>query len=184
MADELIDILDTHGNQTGEICLKSKAHRLGLYHASVHIWLYTLDGDLLLQKRAADKDTFPNLWDVSVAGHIGSGESPIRSALREIDEEIGLHVSKDDLEFIAIHLSEKEPAPGLLDNEFHHIYISKLNTPLKKLKLQEEEVADIKLFSIQYLKRELSDTHERQKYVPHDNLYYDLIFGEIKKRRS
>ena len=86
--DEYVAILNEHGTPTNERCLKSIAHRKGLFHATVHIWLFTSNGELLIQQRNPDKDTFPNLWDVSVAGHIEFGETPSKAALREIHEEI------------------------------------------------------------------------------------------------
>jgi isopentenyl-diphosphate delta-isomerase len=84
--DELIDILNADGVPLGKTAMKSKAHKKGLFHATVHIWFYTEDGKLLIQKRTSNKDTHPGLWDVSVAGHIGSGESIIDSAIREVQE--------------------------------------------------------------------------------------------------
>ena len=41
--DELIDILDSEGKFTGTSCLKSIAHKEGLYHATTHVWFYTDD---------------------------------------------------------------------------------------------------------------------------------------------
>lgn len=36
----------------------------------MHVWVYAQNTDsLLVQKRAACKDSWPNLWDVSAAGH-------------------------------------------------------------------------------------------------------------------
>ncbi|WP_299442048.1 NUDIX domain-containing protein [uncultured Aquimarina sp.] len=182
MADELIDILNRNGEFTGEVQLKSEAHRLGLYHASVHIWFYTIDGKVLLQKRAKDKDTYPNLWDISVAGHIAKGESKENSALREIEEEIGLSIKITDLDYIGIYLSEKQPKPDLLDNEFHYIYLSKLSHPIDTLTLQEEEVGEIKLIPIQLLKNHLKDLIIMKNYVPHDAEYYNFILKEITNR--
>ncbi len=57
--DELLDILDTDGNPTGTTAMKSKAHRIGLFHATVHIWFYTSEGELLLQQRGKNKGTHP-----------------------------------------------------------------------------------------------------------------------------
>ena len=88
--DELIDILDDQGNLTGRNCLKSIAHIEGLNHATVHIWFYTPEGNILLQQRAATKKIYPLLWDVSVAGHVNAGESLLAAAIREVKEEIGL----------------------------------------------------------------------------------------------
>ena len=42
------------------------------------------------------------MWDTSVAGHVTAGEDPITSAVREIEEEIGLQVNKEDLQFFKI----------------------------------------------------------------------------------
>ncbi|WP_438424017.1 NUDIX hydrolase [Aquimarina macrocephali] len=179
MIDELIDILDETGEFTGEVKLKSEAHQLGLYHASVHIWFFTDLGEIVLQKRADDKDTYPGLWDISVAGHIGTGETPEDSAIREIKEEIGLSVSKDDLKFIGIYVAEKTPKPDLYDNEFHHIYISCLDVSIKTLTLQEEEVSDLILIQVDEFKDILQDPIKRKNYVPHDKAYYTFILKEI-----
>ncbi len=182
MADELIDILDSKGKPTGEVKLKSEAHRLGLYHASVHIWFYTLDGFILFQKRANNKDTYPDLWDVSVAGHIGTKESAIDSAIREIKEEIGLIVNKEDLEFITKYLAEKKPRAHIFDNEFHHIYLAILPVEIESLTPQKEEVADVSLFKIETFKSILENKKDRQQFVPHDSAYYSLIYKEITNR--
>ncbi|GAA4279176.1 NUDIX hydrolase [Aquimarina mytili] len=182
MADELIDILDNTGKPTGEVKLKSVAHQLGLYHASVHIWFYTKNGEILFQKRADIKDTFPGLWDVSVAGHIGTGETQIQSALREIREEIGISVTKNTLTFIGTYLAEKTPTPNIFDNEFHYIYISELTTPLSSLSMQKEEVSDLALLHIDTVTKIMKDPIYWKLYVPHDKQYYALILKEIKNR--
>ena len=181
MADEFINILDEHGKLTGEIKLKSEAHRLGLYHSSVHIWFYTKKGEILIQKRADFKDTFPNLWDVSVAGHISAGETPEYSAIREISEEIGLTINKNHINFIGVYLEQTHPRENIMDNEFHYIYLAELQTPVENLVIQEEEVAAIKMISLQNLKQDLSDTDKSKYYVPHEEKYFSFVFSEIEK---
>ncbi|UZO79869.1 NUDIX domain-containing protein [Aquimarina sp. ERC-38] len=184
MADEFINILDEHGKLTGEIKLKSEAHRLGLYHSSVHIWFYTKNGELLIQKRADFKDTFPNLWDVSVAGHISVGETPEYSAIREISEEIGLTIKKDHINFIGVYLEQTNPRENIMDNEFHYIYLAELQTSLEELVIQEEEVAAIKMISLNKLKQDLSNPDKAKCYVPHEKKYFDFVFSEIQKLLS
>jgi len=180
MADELIDILDELGNPTSEVRLKSEAHKSGLYHASVHIWFYTKNREILFQKRAKDKDTYPDLWDISVAGHIGTGEPPINSALREIHEEIGLStVTETDLLFVGRYAAKKQPKQGFFDNEFNYIYVSEFFGTLNSLQLQKEEVSDIKLLPIETFINDLQDIKKRKKYVPHDKEYYDFILKKI-----
>ncbi len=184
MADELIDILSKDGTPTGEFSLKSEAHRLGLFHASVHIWLYTNEAELLLQKRAKDKDTYPELWDISVAGHVGTGEKPEDCAIREIEEEIGLSITKNDLEFIGTYRAEKKPKPDLFDNELHYIYLSKLHIKPTNFRLQKEEVSDLKFIDFKTFREEVLFHKKKQNYVPHDTEYYTFIIENILKRFS
>ena len=86
---EFVDIWDDEGSPTGEKCTKQFAHKKGLFHPTVHVWFYTSEHSILMQKRGSKKQTYPNFWDVSVAGHISSGETIHQGAIREIKEEIG-----------------------------------------------------------------------------------------------
>jgi len=100
--DEFVDVLTEEGEQTGEICYKTKAHQLGLWHASAQVWFVTSDNEVLLQKRALNKDTYPGLWDISVAGHLSAGDTPKQAAVREIKEEIGLQIEESQLCFLKL----------------------------------------------------------------------------------
>lgn len=181
MADELIDILNANGVPTGEIVLKSKAHKDGLFHSSVHIWFYNRDGEILLQKRAHNKDTYPSLWDISVAGHIGTGESPDETAVREVEEEIGLKIEAKNLVFLEIRKSQKKPTLSITDNEFHYIYICLLKEDIDSLNLQEEEVAELQLMPLHIFEQEINHDEKQKKYVPHDMEYYNFIIQNVKK---
>ncbi len=178
--DELVDILDAHGNSTGKILLKSEAHYLGLFHPTVHIWFYTKNGKILLQQRAKNKDTHPLLWDVSVAGHIGAGEEIEVSALREVSEEIGLKIMARDLQKIGVFKGIHLHANGLNDCEFHHTFISELKVPLQDLQKQDSEVAALKLIPITQFAEETWGLANPKKYVPHGTPYYKTIIKAIK----
>ena len=178
--DELIDILDSDGNPTKRTAMKSVAHREGLFHPTIHVWLYTRDGQILLQMRSKTKDTHPLLWDVSVAGHIGAGEDMEESALREVQEEIGLTITKNDLQKIGIFKSVFEHHPSLIDCEFHHTYLCELKVPLTQLKKQESEVDDLQLISLTQFSKDIRD--RSKQYVPHDMNYYHSVIQAIKRK--
>jgi isopentenyldiphosphate isomerase len=180
--DELINILDEEGKFTGKTELKSYAHSIGLFHATVHIWFYTSDGKLLVQQRGENKKTFPLLWDVSVAGHVASGEQIEISALREVIEEIGLKVTEEQLEKIGVFKSIQKHSNQLIDCEFHHTYLSLLSVPLKFLKPQKEEVEALKLIPIALFSKEIKHDDTRHQYVPHEWSYYQTVIEEVRKR--
>lgn len=140
--DEWIDVLDENGRKTGEAALKSEAHRLGLWHRCFHCWVVWEDDSgaahLLAQRRAFGKDTWPGWLDVSVAGHLESGEAPL-DGRREIEEEIGLPVAPERLVPLGTRRVEHEIPQGL-DREFHDVFLLLDRASPDKLPLQKEEV--------------------------------------------
>lgn len=102
MTEELFDVLDKNGNKTGIQKTKKELHEQGLWHQAVHVWIFNSKGEMLLQKRAKDKDYWPDLWDISAAGHISAGETPEQAVIREIGEETGIKVSLSQLKKIEI----------------------------------------------------------------------------------
>lgn len=97
---EYLDVIDENGNLTGETVAREVAHREGIRHRTSHLWLLRKkDGvlQILLQKRSADKPSFPNCYDISSAGHIPAGGEFTSSALRELKEELGITAEEKDL---------------------------------------------------------------------------------------
>jgi isopentenyldiphosphate isomerase len=180
--DELLDILDSKGDYTGKIELKSQAHRMGLFHATVHVWFYTKDGAILIQQRGEKKDIHPLLWDVSVAGHIGAGEEIEISAVREVAEEIGLPIKKEQLKKIGVFKSVQKHHENLIDCEFHHTFICELQLPLNQLKKQDSEVAALNLVLIDKFHEEIQNNKRLKKYVPHESSYFKHVIQAIRKQ--
>jgi isopentenyldiphosphate isomerase len=92
---ERFDVVDWgDGSPTGATVERNAAHAEGIPHAAIHLWICACtDGawSLLFQKRASHKETFPDLLDATVGGHLRAGET-WRDGLRETEEEIGITV--------------------------------------------------------------------------------------------
>jgi isopentenyldiphosphate isomerase len=143
---EMIDVLDAGGSPTGRTKPKPHIHRDGDLHRSVHVWIIASDDRILVQRRAAVKENNPGSWDVSCAGHISAGESAIDAAIREAEEELGMALEPDELQHVAT-LRERSVLNGgtYIDNEIHEIFIVRRDVDVSALRLQEEEVGDVRL---------------------------------------
>ena len=96
---ELIEIADEKGNFTGTIIDKDEAHNSNLFYWAVGIFLINNKKQVLLQKRGANKKIKPNMWAMC-AGHVKANEEIEIAAIRELNEEIGLNVSINDLHLL------------------------------------------------------------------------------------
>lgn len=64
------------------------------FHLVVHVWIKNSDGQYLMTQRSRNKPTFPLMWEC-VGGSVIKGEDSLTSALREVEEEVGLQLSPD-----------------------------------------------------------------------------------------
>lgn len=178
--EEYINIINKEtGVNTGEIKLKSEIHKNGLWHKTAHIWCVNSKGEILLQHRSKEKKNFPDMWDISVAGHISSGETPEEGAIREIKEEIGINVSASDLKYLGTVVQEFVLNNGTyIDNELNDIYIFNLNTDNQKLEIREEELDQLKWISTTEFKKWVKE--EIVDLVPHRD-EYRILFSYLDK---
>ena len=105
--------------------------------------------ELLLQKRSATKKSHPNCWDISGAGHIMAGESVIDGAIRELKEELGIKTNENELKFIAIVKSTKNPK----NMEFQYVYLLKCNKQVEEYIFEDNEVSEVKYVHFKELEK-------------------------------
>lgn len=181
MTDEYIDIVTKEGKPTGKNALKSEIHSKGYYHNTAHVWLYNDAGEILLQQRSLQKVICPGMWDVSVAGHVDSGETLNSGALRETKEEIGLDLQESDLKKIGVFECFQSYDNGIKDNEFHHTFIAKLHVKLQDLTPQIEEVEALKLVTFDEFELLLKESGTNDHFVPTNKAYYQKVLQAIKQ---
>jgi hypothetical protein len=79
-------------------CIAQTCLHAGLLHRAVYVWVFNLEGALLIQRRSPHKKIGPNQLDLSVAEHLQPGESFVQGAARGLAEELGISVSLDELQ--------------------------------------------------------------------------------------
>lgn len=149
---EILDVVDEYGNPTGETVERSRAHAEGIAHRTAHVWLVRKKDrhlQILLQKRSAQKDSFPDCYDISSAGHIPAGVDFVPSALRELQEELGVTVRPEELILCGQRrFCFERVFHGKLfrDNQVSNVYLLWEDREEKDFVLQKEEVSEVRWF--------------------------------------
>ncbi len=96
---ELLEVVDENDVVIG-LEDRNKIHEEGLLHREIHIWFFTPEKEIIFQHRAKDKDTYPDLLDATVGGHVEPGDSYEQTAIKESLEETGLELKEEDFIFL------------------------------------------------------------------------------------
>ncbi len=99
--DELIARYDERGEVVGEV-VRSVMRRENLWHAASSVVVRDPLGRIYLHRRTTTKDVYPGLLDFAAGGVVLAGEDPALGAVREAEEELGVHgVPLDPLGVVA-----------------------------------------------------------------------------------
>lgn len=141
------ELVDRNGNKTGKVLTHVEARYAdnipeGYYISVVGVVIINEKNEILLQKRSRFKRTNPSKWGIC-GGKVDLGEDTIDTAIRETEEEIGVHLNPDDLRFLCTSQNE---------NAYFTRYYIKKNIDLSECILQKEEVEYLKYFKLEDLK--------------------------------
>ena len=141
---ELFDIVRSDGTLLGYSKPRADVHRDGDWHRSVHVWVAGQEPDgggfLLFHRRGLEKDTWPGRLDATVGGHLRAGEG-VGEALREVEEEIGVAVTADDVRPLGVRIGASEEEPGILDRELQSLFLLRDDRPLTAYRPHPVELA-------------------------------------------
>lgn len=202
MENELLKIFDQNKNPIG-VATRKDVHRFGYWHEAFHCWFVSNESGvdyIYLQIRSENKKDYPNLIDITAAGHLLATET-VEDGVREIKEELGIEVDYSELFSLGtIHYSVKRET--FIDNEIAHVFLYKSEHEFTDYLLQKEEVSGIvkaKLIDFSQLwSGEKSDVlidgfevdHDgrqsffckkvkKSAFVPHETSYYESIISGI-----
>ena len=143
METELLTICDRAGVSIGE-ATREEVHKKGYWHKTFQCYVIGIESDaeyMYIQLRSQGKKDFANLYDITAAGHILSNES-VEEGVREVNEELGLNVSSDELLSLGI-IPNIIITENIRDYELSHVFLYEMNEPMDTFILQQEEVSGI-----------------------------------------
>jgi isopentenyl-diphosphate Delta-isomerase len=125
--DEILEVVNSDDKVIGR-GTRGEIHRKNLMHRAVHIFVFNSNGEIYVQRRSALKDRHPLKLDSSAAGHVDPGESYEQTAVRELEEELGIAAQVEQVLQVA--------ACEQTDNE--HVMLFRVETDLEPVPNAEE----------------------------------------------
>lgn len=160
---EHLDLYDKDRVRTGKSIPRGTAIPDGKYRLIIHVCIFNSKNQLLIQQRQPFKRGWSNLWDITVGGSAEAGENAQKAAERELLEEIGLKIDFSNRRpSLTIHFSDG----------FNDIFIINEDVDTNNLKLQHEEVQDVKWAT----KEEIFKMIDDEIFIPYTKSYIDLLF--------
>lgn len=142
---EVLEVWDWEtGLPTGDMVDRDKAHRDGIPHEAVHLWILRtihMEPELLFQHRAPHKANYPNCLDITVGGHVPYGYAG-NKIIKETREEIGITPDERDITDLGWYRYEERNG-ALFQRELQHIYILRDDRDLGRYRFRDGEVTGI-----------------------------------------
>lgn len=88
--DEVVALYDADGEVCGS-APRSVVRADNLRHAASSVVVRDGAGRVYVHRRTTTKDVYPGLLDLAAGGVVLAGEDPADGAVREVDEELGVH---------------------------------------------------------------------------------------------
>ncbi|MFZ9982682.1 MAG: isopentenyl-diphosphate Delta-isomerase [Cyclobacteriaceae bacterium] len=98
---------------------KLEAHRRGLLHRAVSVFLFNSKGEVMLQRRALTKYHSAGLWTNTCCSHPYPGESAADAARRRLREEMGIDAP---LDFSHSFIYKTDLEGGMTEHELDHVF--------------------------------------------------------------
>ncbi|MHB8903987.1 MAG: NUDIX hydrolase [Patescibacteria group bacterium] len=145
---------------------RKKIHEEGLLHQEVHVYFITPEKEIIFQHRAKDKDTFPDLLDATVGGHVEIGQTYEETAIKETEEETGIKIDQPDLIFIdKIKNYLKDESTNKINYAFQSKYLYVYRGDIADLKIEEGSALGFEVWPIDKLLN--LDEEGKNKFIPY-----------------
>ena len=170
---ERLRIFNVNYEQIGA-AYRDEVHLRGYWHEVFHCWVVEKiehQWHIYLQLRSYRKKDYPGQYDITAAGHLMEDET-VADGVRELIEELGIHVSYPQLQFLGV-------IPYVIDNEkikdyeFANVFLYEHKGGLERFKIQRDELVGMyraKLDDFVRLAQKEAETIEVQGYRYESNL--------------
>jgi len=147
---EQVILVDKQDNKIG-LLEKLDAHKKGLLHRAVSVFIFNSKQEMLIQRRALTKYHSPGLWSNTACTHPKDKEKVNSAASRRLIEEMGIS-AKINFAFKFIYRAKLDK--DLIEHELDHVFIGISN---HKPNYNTNEVCDFRYISKKELDLEIKN---------------------------
>lgn len=145
---ELWDLYNENRELTGQDHIRGEKLPDGCFHLVVHVWIRNSQGQYLISQRAANRPTFPLMWE-TVGGSVLKGENSLQGALREVKEEVGIDLSETGR---VLFTKVRKVIDGKRFNDILDVWLFEYDGEASLTQATTEEVAQAKWLSREQIK--------------------------------
>ena len=173
---ELLILVDTDDREIGNLS-KAECHDGdGVLHRAFSLFLFNGLGELLLQRRSAEKRLWPKYWSNTCCSHPRRGESMSVATRRRLQDELRIETS---LEFIYKFSYTAEFGSAGSENELCHVYLGLVDDAVAP---NVHEISATRYVSAESLAREFEETPER--FTPWFNMEWLTLAEDYRDELS
>ena len=163
--NSLVILVDDKDQEIGQED-KKIAHQKGKKHRAFSIIIFNSKGEMLIQKRAANKYHSGGLWSNTCCSHPRPGFPTLDEAQLRLNEEMGFTCAIKEI----FHFSyETRFNSNMFENEIDHVFLGKYNG---EVKINLEETSEYKWMSLNKLKEDMTNNPE------HYTFWFKLIINK------
>lgn len=152
---EMLILVDTDDREIGNLS-KAECHDGdGVLHRAFSLFLFNDQGELLLQKRSAEKRLWPKYWSNTCCSHPRQGESMEVATARRLQQELN---TAAQLDFIYKFEYRAQFADKGSENELCWVYLGRLGNAAVA---NETEIEELRFVSVADLNQEIDAVPER-----------------------
>ena len=189
------------------VASREEVHAKGLWHETFHCWFLSQEANqyyIHFQLRSKEKKDYPNMLDISAAGHINANER-VCDGIREVHEELGVNVTYSDLISLGT-IPDEIIQDNFIDRELGHVFLYIIpNIGDIRYHFEVEEVSGVFKIRLEEFERlwlketksvlakgivldkELRHVEEERlvskcDFLPHDKDYISKVINALKNR--
>lgn len=149
---EYLDLYDVNKNLTGEKIVRGKGKPQvpeNKYINIVIIFMQNSEGKFLFQITSKEKGN----EIATTGGHVKSGQTSYEAILAEVEEELGLDISNEDIKMVDSYI---------FGVAFMDVYYLNKDINISDLKLQDDEVESVEWFTVDQIKELINEEKVRK----------------------